>query len=39
VVALPIGAAITLTGAATSQFMMTSVIDEAELEKYAAAPA
>jgi MFS family permease len=39
VVALAIGAAITLTGAAIFQFMMTSVIEEAELEKYAAAPA
>ena len=39
VVALAIGAAITLTGAAIFQFMMTTVIDEAELERYAAAPA
>jgi len=39
VVALAIGAAITLTGAAIFQFMMTTVIDEAELERYTAAPA
>jgi MFS family permease len=39
VVALAIGAAITLLGAALFQFMMTSVIDEAELDKYAHAPA
>jgi len=39
VVALAIGAAITLIGAAIFQFMMTTVIDEAELERYAAAPA
>jgi MFS family permease len=39
VVALAIGAAITLTGAALFQFMMTTVIDEVELDKYAHAPA
>ena len=39
VLALAIGAFITLIGAAIFQFMMTSVIDEGELEKYAAAPA
>ncbi len=39
VVALAIGAAITLIGAAIFQFMMRTVIDEAELERYAAAPA
>jgi len=39
VVALAIGAVITLIGAALFQFMMTTVIDEAELEKYASAPA
>jgi len=38
VVALGIGAAITLVGAALFQFAMTTVIDEAELEKYAAEP-
>jgi cyanate permease len=38
VVALGIGAAITLIGAALFQFAMTTVIDEAELEKYAAEP-
>jgi hypothetical protein len=38
-VALAIGAAITLIGAALFQFMMTTVIAEAELEKYAHAPA
>ncbi|HLJ05132.1 MAG TPA: MFS transporter [Acetobacteraceae bacterium] len=39
VVALAIGAAITLLGAAFFQFMMTSVIDEVELERYAHAAA
>jgi MFS family permease len=39
VIALSIGAVITLVGAAIFQFMMTSVIDEDELEKYAVAPA
>jgi cyanate permease len=40
VLALSIGAVITLIGAALFQFMMTTVIDEGELEKYAAvAPA
>ena len=39
VVALAIGAAITLIGAALFQFMMTTVIDEVELDKYAHAPA
>ena len=39
VLALGIGAAITLIGAALFQFMMTTVIDETELEKYAHAPA
>jgi MFS family permease len=39
VLALAIGAAITLVGAALFQFMMTTVIDETELEKYAQAPA
>ena len=39
VVALAIGAAITLIGAALFQFIMTTVIDETELEKYAHAPA
>lgn len=39
VLALAIGAAITLVGAALFQFMMTSVIDEVELERYAAAAA
>jgi MFS family permease len=39
VLALAIGAAITLVGAALFQFMMTTVIDEVELEKYAHAPA
>ena len=40
VIALAIGALITLVGAAIFQFMMTSVIEEDELEKYAAlAPA
>jgi len=39
VVALAIGAVITLIGAALFQFFMTTVIDERELEKYAAAPA
>jgi MFS family permease len=39
VVALAIGAVITLIGAAFFQFMMTTVIDEEELEKYAHAPA
>ena len=37
--ALAIGAIITLIGAGIFQFMMTSVIDEGELEKYALAPA
>jgi MFS family permease len=36
VVALAIGAAITLIGAGIFQFMMTTVIDEGELAKYAA---
>jgi hypothetical protein len=36
-VALAIGALITLIGAALFQFFMTTVIDEAELNKYAAA--
>jgi MFS family permease len=39
VVALAIGAVITLIGAALFQFMMTTVIDEVELERYAHAPA
>ena len=39
VLALAIGAAITLIGAAFFQFMMTSVIDEVELERYAHAAA
>ncbi len=39
VIALAIGALITLVGAAIFQFMMTSVIEEDELEKYALAPA
>ena len=39
VLALAIGAMITLIGAALFQFMMTTVIDERELEKYAHAPA
>jgi MFS family permease len=39
VIALGIGAVITLIGAALFQFMMTTVIDEDELEKFAAAPA
>ena len=39
VVALAIGAGITLIGAALFQFAMTTVIDEVELEKYAHAPA
>ena len=39
VVALAIGAVITLIGAALFQFAMTTVIDERELEKYATAPA
>src|SRR3984957_8152428 len=39
VVALGIGAAFTLVGAALFQFAMTTVIDEHELEKYAHAPA
>src|SRR5580700_6407868 len=39
VLALGIGAAITLIGAAIFQFMMTTVIDERELERYAHAPA
>ena len=39
VLALGIGAAITLIGAAIFQFMMTTVIDERELEKFAQAPA
>src|SRR5579859_7890381 len=39
VLALAIGAAITLVGAAFFQFMMTSVIDEVELERYAHAAA
>jgi MFS family permease len=39
VVALAIGAVITLIGAALFQFMMTSVIDEVELERYAHAAA
>jgi MFS family permease len=39
VLALAIGSVITLIGAALFQFMMTTVIDEAELEKYAHAPA
>jgi sugar phosphate permease len=39
VLALGIGAAITLIGAAIFQFMMTTVIDEHELEKFAQAPA
>jgi MFS family permease len=39
VVALAIGAAITLTGAAIFQFMMNTVIDEGELERHAAVPA
>jgi MFS family permease len=39
VAALAIGAVITLIGAALFQFMMTTVIDEAELDRYAAQPA
>jgi MFS family permease len=39
VVALAIGAIITLIGAALFQFMMTTVIEEGELEKYAHASA
>jgi MFS family permease len=39
VVALAIGAVITLIGAALFQFFMTTVIDEGELERYALAPA
>ena len=39
VVALAIGSVITLIGAAIFQFMMTSVIDEVELEQYAHAAA
>jgi MFS family permease len=39
VLALAIGAVITLIGAGLFQFMMTTVIDEVELEKYAQAPA
>lgn len=39
VVALGVGAAITLIGAGIFQFMMNSVIEEAELERYATAPA
>jgi len=39
VLALAIGAIITLIGAALFQFMMTTVIDEAELEKFARVPA
>jgi cyanate permease len=39
VVALAIGAVITLIGAALFQFAMTTVIDEVELEKFATAPA
>jgi MFS family permease len=39
VLALAIGAGITLIGAALFQFMMTSVIDEVELERYAQVPA
>ncbi len=39
VLALAIGAVITLIGAALFQFMMTTVIDEGELEKLAHAPA
>ncbi len=36
VLALAIGSVITLIGAALFQFMMTTVIDEVELEKYEA---
>src|ERR1700676_227982 len=39
VLALAIGAGITLIGAGLFQFMMTSVIDEVELERYAQVPA
>jgi MFS family permease len=39
VLALAIGAVITLIGAGLFQFMMTTVIDEGELEKYALAAA
>jgi MFS family permease len=39
VVALAIGAVITLVGAGIFQFMMTSVIDEGELERFAQQPA
>jgi len=39
VLALAIGAVITLIGAAMFQFMMTTVITEGELEKFAHAPA
>src|SRR5580698_3629083 len=39
VLALGLGAVITLIGAALFQFFMTTVIDETELERYAHAPA
>ncbi len=39
VVALGLGAFVTLVGAALFQFAMTTVIDADELEKYAHAPA
>jgi cyanate permease len=39
VLALAIGSVMTLIGAALFQFMMTTVIDEVELERYAHAPA
>jgi cyanate permease len=39
VVALAIGAIITVIGAAVFQFMMTTVTDESDLAKYAHAPA
>jgi MFS family permease len=39
VLALAVGSVITLIGAGIFQFMMTTVIDESELERYAHAPA
>jgi hypothetical protein len=39
VLALAIGAAITVIGAGIFQFMMTTVIDESDLARYAHAPA
>jgi MFS family permease len=38
VIALSVGAVITLIGAALFQFFMNTVIDEARLERYAAGP-